>query len=85
MAAPLIAGPAAEVTFERPSEAFDWKLEAFPAAFEAASFAASEAFAVVDSSLRAVRPGAFADCRRTARDIDIDNDMTGIYALRNEG
>lgn len=67
-AAPLRAGPAEEVTLERPSEAFDWNFEAVSEAFEAASFAASVALAVVDSNRRDVRPVNLADCRSTARE-----------------
>lgn len=72
LAALLIAGPADEVTLERPSEAFDLYSEAVSDAFEAVSFAASVALVVVDSNRRTVRPVSFDDCRRTARDADID-------------
>lgn len=68
-----MAGPAAEETLERPSEALDWMFEADCDALEAASLAASVAFAVVDWKRRVDRPASFVDCRTTAR--DIDNDM----------
>jgi hypothetical protein len=79
-AAPLIAGPADDVTFDRPSEAFDWKLEAVCDAFEEVSFAASAALAVVDSNLRATRPGSFVDCRKAAR--EMANDMIILMRTR---
>lgn len=41
-------------------------------AFEAVSFAASLALAVVDSNLRAARPGSFVDCRSTVREMADD-------------
>ena len=75
-AAPLIAGPADEVTFDRPSEAFDWRLEAACEAFAVVSFAESAALLVVDSNLLAVRPRSFVDCRGTAR--EMANDMMEI-------
>lgn len=82
-AAPLIAGPADDVTLDRPSEAFDlyspavcevFEAASFtaPEAFEAVSFAASVALAVVDSNRRAVRPVNREDCRSMAREADID-------------
>lgn len=43
-----MAGPAAEVTLDNPSEAFDWIFEADDVALVAASFAVSAAFVVVD-------------------------------------
>lgn len=67
-AAPVIAGPAEEVTLERPSEAFDLYSAAVCDTFDAVSFAASLALAVVDSNRRDVRPVNLADCRSTARD-----------------
>jgi len=63
-----MAGPADDVTLERPSEAFDLYSVAAWEAFEA-----SVAFAVVDSNRRVVRPVNLDDCRSTAR--DTDNDM----------
>lgn len=73
MAAPLIAGPAAEVTLDRPSEALLLYSVAFSEAFEAVSLAASVAFEAVDSNLAVVRPiGSWAVRRRTrdaAKDI----------------
>jgi hypothetical protein len=71
-AAPVIAGPADDVTLERPSEAFDLYFAAVWEAFEAVCFAASEALEVVDSNRRVVRPVHFDECRRTARDADND-------------
>lgn len=69
LAAPEIAGPADEVTRERPSLAFDWKSDAFSDAFAAVSLAASVALVEVDSNLRAALAGAFIDCRSTVREI----------------
>jgi hypothetical protein len=43
-----MAGPAAEVTLDNPSEALDWMFEADCDALEAVSFAASVVFVVVD-------------------------------------
>lgn len=72
-AAPLIAGPAAELTLERPSEALLLKSDAVSDAFDAESFAASVALLAVDSKRAGVRPkGSFADRRKTARDTVID-------------
>jgi hypothetical protein len=69
LAAPLIAGPAAEVTFDRPSEALLLYSFAVCEAFEAVSFAASVAFEAVDSNLAVVRPmGSWVVRRRAARD-----------------
>jgi hypothetical protein len=80
LAAPLIAGPADDVTFDRPSEAFDWNFEAVSDAFDAVSFAASVALPVVDdSNRRATLLGSLVDCRATARDKAIDM-VRGIYA-----
>lgn len=81
-AAPLIAGPAEEVTRERPSEAFDLYFAAVSDAFEAVSFAASVALAVVDSNRRDVRPVNLADCRSTAR--DPKNDMMNVLGSRTD-
>lgn len=67
-----MAGPAAEETLDRPSEAFDWKFAADCDVLEAASFAASVAFAVVDWNRWAGRPASLVDCRTTARDTDND-------------
>lgn len=66
-AAPLRAGPADDVTLERPSEAFDLYSVAVSEAFDAVSLAASVALAVVDSERRAVRPVILDVCRSTAR------------------
>ena len=71
-AAPLMAGPADDVTFDRPSEAFDLNSVAVCEAFEAVSFAASVALAVVDSNRRDVRPVNREVCRSITRDADID-------------
>ncbi len=69
MAAPLIAGPAAELTLDRPSEALLLYSAAVFDAFAAVSFAASVAFEAVDSNLAVVRPrGSFAERRNAARD-----------------
>jgi hypothetical protein len=69
LAAPLIAGPAAEVTLDRPSEALLLYSAADDEALEAVSFAASVAFEVVDSNLAVVRPiGSLVERRKTARD-----------------
>lgn len=80
LAAPVITGPADEVTRERPSLAFDWKSDAFSDAFEVVSFAASVALEEVDSNLRAARPGSLVDCRSTEREIcsDIMEYMRGL-------
>jgi len=45
LAALPIAGPAEEVTLDKPSEAFDWKPDAVSDAFAAVFFAASVALA----------------------------------------
>lgn len=83
LAALLRAGPAAEETFERPSEAFDWMFEAVCDALAAVCFAASAALDVVDSNRRAARPVNLVDCRTTAR--DIGNDMVkSMHARRPE-
>lgn len=82
-AAPLMAGPALELTLVRPSEAFDLNSAALsdafaavslaaPEAFEAVFFAASVALDVVDSNRRAVRPVNRAVCRIMAREAGID-------------
>lgn len=82
--APLRAGPAAEETFDRPSDALDWKFDAVCDALAAVSLAASAAFVVVDSNRRVARPGSFVDCRRTAR--DTDNDMViSMHTRRSKG
>ena len=74
LAAPLIAGPAAEETFDSPSEALLLYSLAVCEAFEAVSFAASVAFEAVDSNLAVVRPiGSWVVRRRAAR--DTANDM----------
>jgi hypothetical protein len=73
LTAPLKAGPAELVTLLRPSLAFDWNPFAVSVALDALSFAASAALDVVDSNLRAVRPGSLVVCRRAAR--DMLNDM----------
>ena len=52
--APLNAGPAAEVTRVRPSDALLWILDAEDLALEVASEAASEAFSVVEALRRHV-------------------------------
>ena len=67
-----MAGPAAEETRESPSEAFDLYSEAVCEAFEAVSFAASVALAVVDSNLRVDRPASLVDCRSTLREMAND-------------
>ena len=54
LAAPLSAGPAAEVTRVRPSEALLWMLETGDLAVDVASEAASVAFCVVDALRRHV-------------------------------
>lgn len=83
LAAPLIAGPAAEVTLDRPSEAFDRYSAAVSDAFDAVFFAASVALAVVDSQRLAVRAVNFVDvCRSIAR--DADNDMLLIEVRASE-
>lgn len=82
-----MAGPAEEVTLDRPSEAFDLNSAALSVAFdadsfaasdalEAVSFAASVALVVVDSNRRALLPGNLAVCLHTAR--DTDNDMVKV-------
>jgi hypothetical protein len=69
LAAPLIAGPAAELTLDRPSEALLLYSAADDEALEAVSFAASVAFEAVDSNLAVVRPmGSLVERRKTARD-----------------
>lgn len=77
LTAPLMAGPAVEVTRDSPSEAFDLYSEAVCEAFEAVSFVASVALPVVDSNLRADRPGSLVDCRSTLREManDISKSM----------
>jgi hypothetical protein len=80
LAAPLIAGPAAELTLDRPSEALLLYSAAFCDAFEAESLAASVAFEAVDSNLAVVRPaGSFAERRKAARDTAKDM-IRGEYA-----
>lgn len=72
LAAPEMAGPAADETRDRPSEAFDWKLAAVCEALAAVSLAASLALELVDSNRRADLPVSLADCRKTARDTGKD-------------
>lgn len=79
-----MAGPAEEVTLERPSEALDVYSETFDApsfaasvALAAVSFAVWVAFVVVDSNRRAVRPVNLDDCRTTAR--EAGNNMMKVY------
>jgi hypothetical protein len=82
LAAPLIAGPAAEATFDRPSEAFDLYSEAVCDALDAVSFAASVALLAVDSNRADVRPtGSFADRRKTARESAIDIVRGEIHSI----
>lgn len=52
LAAPLIAGPAEELTFDKPSEALDCMLATVSFAFDVVWEAASVAFSVVDAHLR---------------------------------
>ena len=79
-AAPLMAGPAAELTLDRPSEALLLYSVAACDAFEAVSFAASVAFEAVDSNLAGVRPkGSLAERRKTAREMAADM-IRKIYA-----
>lgn len=66
LAAPLIAGPAEEVTLDRPSDALLLYSEAVSEAFDAVSFAAPVALLAVDSNRRPA--GSFVERRRTARD-----------------
>jgi len=80
LAAPLIAGPAAELTLDRPSEALLLYSAAVCDAFEAESFAASEAFEAVDSNLAVVCPiGSLVERRKAARDTAKDI-IRGEYA-----
>lgn len=94
-----MAGPAAVVTLERPSEAFDFKSEALSEALAAVSFAAeeavdavslaaSEALAVVDSNRRAARPVNLDVWRSTARladnDIMKDSDRTTTRSAKSQ-
>lgn len=72
-AAPASAGPAAALTLESPSVAFDWKLAAVSFAFEAASLAVSLALVDVDSNLLADRPVSLADWRKTAREETVND------------
>lgn len=67
LTAPLMAGPAADVAFDKPSEALDWKFCADSDALDAAS----EAFADVVLLRRATREVNLADCLITARETDI--------------
>lgn len=63
-AAPLRAGPADEVTFERPCEAFEVALEAVSLDFAAVSFAAS----VVEACRLEVCRAKKRECRSIRRD-----------------
>jgi hypothetical protein len=82
LAAPAIAGPADDVTRERPWVAFDWKSEALCCTFEAVSLVASVALVEVDSNLRDVRPASLVDCRSTAR--EMGNDMVNLGASQQK-
>ena len=62
-AAPLSAGPAEDVTLDRPVEAFDWTVEAVSFDFVAASLAAS----VVDACLLETCCAIDRDCRSNNR------------------
>ena len=62
--APEIAGPAEDVTFDRPSDAFDVADAAASFDFEAACAAASD---VDEACLTAVRRNMNCDCRSTVR------------------
>lgn len=61
LTAPAIAGPAAEVTLDNPSEAFD-------AAEVPVSVILAAALDVVDEGLKAGLRRNNRDCRKTARD-----------------
>ena len=73
LAAPLSAGPAAEVTLLSPSEALDWNPDAVSLAFDEASDAALLAFSVAEECRSCpARRGAKKGCRRSnARVADI--------------
>jgi len=72
--APAIAGPAAEVTLDNPSEAFD-------VAEVAASVTLAAAWDVVDEGLKAGLRSRNRDCRKTARDAMIG--IVAVYDCRN--
>ena len=68
-ATPLIAGPADDVTFESPSEAFDWIFDADSLVFEVAL----EATSCVEAFLRgACRPKSRV-CRSIKRGVAVDD------------
>lgn len=86
-AAPLTAGPADEVTLERPCEAFEVAFEAVSLDFAAVSLAAS----VVEACRLVVWRAMKRVCRNIMRDgaaVDIDGRLTGIkrraVPIRNE-
>ncbi len=70
-AAPLMAGPAVELTLLSPSLALLWNSFALSPAFEADSLADSAAFVAVLSNLFPA-PGSLAERRRTVREIAND-------------
>ena len=81
MAAPLIAGPAAEETLDSPSEALLLYSAAVCDALVAVSFAASVAFEAVLSNRALVRPmGSWAVRRKAARDT-VKDIFKRYYAL----
>ena len=67
-AAPLMAGPVDNVTFERPDEAFDVTFEAASFPFSAVLEAAWVASEVVEACRRAVRRATTRLCRSINRD-----------------
>lgn len=76
-AAPLTAGPADEVTLERPCEAFEVAFEAVSLDFAAVSLAAS----VVEACRLVVWRAMKRVCRNIMRDgaaVDIDERLPGI-------
>jgi hypothetical protein len=78
-AAPEIAGPAADVTFDRPCWALDVYSAAVDLALDVASFAVSVALAVVlDSNLRAAIRSA-PDWRSTGRVRAMETILTEVY------
>ena len=71
-AAPLNAGPADEVTLDRPCDAFDVTFEAESFALVAVLDTASAAWDVVEACRRAIRRVTRRVCLRNVRDTAVD-------------
>lgn len=85
-AAPLSAGPADEVTLERPSDAFDVVAEAALLTFEAPADAASVTWEVVELGRAGARRANRCDCRIRIRGAEenIGSDRCVARGLREK-